>query len=352
VPNPCDQLPWPAPGQPVDYLVSEPDKKADIICPVASCGVTMAGGWYGIRRHFFFRHHTCTVTIVEEEMHPACERCGFQCPLPHRRHQASKLCQAGYARRNRRTSTQAIIINRDFAPEFTAGDTTLEAVSDFKYLGRWMSANDSDAMAVAQNLKKARQRWGQLCRLLTRKHANRRVMGLFYKATVQAVLLYGAETWNLTQPLLRMLRSFHHRCARYLARMTITQLENGEWVCPSSTVTRERAGLATIEEYIQWRVNTFLPFIQSRAIYWECRLSQATQAASNHPVWWASHPMLAPTETMARNDDMVPTKPLWWAAAYHADTANEPNLDPNAATMPDVFLPPRRRSPRRENMTV
>ncbi len=80
-----------------------------------------------------------------------------------------------------------------------------------------MSANDSDAMAVAQILKKARQWWGQLCHLLTRKHANQRVMGLFYKATVQVVLLYGAETWNLMQPLLRMLRSFHHRCACYLA---------------------------------------------------------------------------------------------------------------------------------------
>jgi len=201
IPNPCDQPPWPAPGQPVDYLVSKPDRKADIQCPVETCGVVMAGGWYGLRRHFFFRHHTCTLTIIEEEELPACERCSFQCPLPHGRHQASGLCQAGYDRCNRRTTTQAIILNRDFAPEFTAGGTNLENVMDFKYLGRWMSADDSNTTAVVQNLKKARQRWGQLCRLLTRKHANRRVMGLFYKAMVQAVLLYGAETWNLTQPL-------------------------------------------------------------------------------------------------------------------------------------------------------
>ncbi len=296
-------------------------------------------------------------------VHLACERCGFQCPLPHRRHQASDLCKAGLARRNRRTSTQAIILNRDFAPEFTAGSTTLEAVADFKYLGRWMSANDSDAMAVTQNLKKARQRWGQLCRLLTRKHANRRVMGLFYKATVQAVLLYGAETWNLTQPLLRMLRSFHHRCARYLARMTITQLENGEWVCPSSTVAWEQAGLATIEEYIQQRVNTFLPFIQSQTIYWECQLSQATQAAANHLIWWALHPALTPTEAAATEttvmdlaNGMVPIEPLWWAAAYHADTATKPNSDPDAETTQDPridpFLPLHRRSPCRETILV
>jgi len=76
-------------------------------------------------------------------------------------------------------------------------------------------------------------------------------MGLFYKAMVQAVLLYGTETWNLTQPLRRLLCSFHHQYARYLARMTITQLDNGDWVSPPSAVAWEWAGLATIKEYIQ-----------------------------------------------------------------------------------------------------
>jgi len=132
--------------------------------------------------------------------------------------------------------------------------------------------------------------------------------------------------------------------------MTITQLENGEWVCPSSTVAREWVGLATIEEYIQWQVNTFLPFIQSQTIYRECWLSQATQVASNHLVWWASHPAFAPTEAAAMETTMtdlansiVPTKPLWWVAAYHVDTATKPNSDPDAETMQDpridLFLP-------------
>jgi len=96
VPNPCDQLPWLAPGQPVDYLVSEPDKKVDITCPVPSCSVTMTGGWYSLWQHFFFHHHTCMVTIIKEEEHPACERCRFQCLLLHLTHQASGLCQVRY----------------------------------------------------------------------------------------------------------------------------------------------------------------------------------------------------------------------------------------------------------------
>jgi len=173
-------------------------------------------------------------------------------------------------------------------------------------------------------------------------------MGLFYKATVQAVLLYGAETWTLTQPLRRMLCSFHHRCARYLARMTITQLDNGTWVFPSSAVARERAGLATIDEYIQRRVNTFLPFIQSRAIYRECRLSQATQAASNHPLWWTSHPAPEPMADEATETDltagMIPTEPLWWAAAYNTTSVEGTDATADATTTQDsiaeMFPPP------------
>ena len=197
-----------------------------------------------------------------------------------------------------------------------------------------MSADDSDVMAVTQNIRKARMRWGQLCRLLTRRGASRRVMGHFYKATVQAVLLHGEETWTLTQPLLRLLKSFHHRCARYLARMYNVQLADGTWSAPPSALAREAAGLFTMEEYIQRRVNTFLPFIRSRAIYQSCVDSTATQATSNHLCWWMANP-LPPPPTPAT------AAPPHHPALTLATTAND-----------TPFLPPLRRSPRRETITI
>jgi len=352
IPRAGDQPTDLAPEQ-ANYLVSEPDKKAPIQCPVTLCSVNIVGGWYALRWHFFFRHTTCTIHIIKEGELLACHRCGFQCPLPHMAHKASALCLTGYNRRQQCNHTQAIILGRDFTPEFAAGDTTFDNVADFKYLGQWMSTNDSDITVVAQNIKKARQQWGQLCRLLTRHGANRWVMGLFYKATIQAVLLYGAETWTLTQPLRWQLCSFHHRCTRYLARMTTTQQEDGSWISPPSSVAHERAGLATIEEYIQRRVNTYLPFIQSPAIFRECRLSQPTQAAANHLIWWAAYPMPTPamaeemeeegTQYLVDNNGEQGTGPLWWAAAYHTGNT-EPTNEPVPA--PDPFPLPRRWSPR------
>jgi len=297
------------------YIVTEPDKHADIQCPIPSCGVTMKGGWYAIRRHFLFRHHGIEVEVAEEAVMNPCSDCGFQCALPHDKHKLSDLCKAGRRRAECRVLTQQIIATRTQAPPLNAGDTDLAHVDSFKYLGRWMSADDSDTMAVSQNIARARIRWGQLCRLLTRQGASRKAMGLFYKATVQAVLLHGAETWTLTQPLIRMLHSFHHRCARYLARMVNTQKEDGTWIIPPSQMARDRAGLFTIEEYIQRRVNTFLPFIRSRTIYQECRDSQATQASANHPIWWAAAYHAAPSEMPAQDQGDQQPPPSHEAAA-------------------------------------
>jgi len=185
----------------------------------------------------------------------------------------------------------------------TVGATNLAQVDAFKYLGQWMTADDTDDCAVQENITKARAHWGQLCRLLTCQGASRWVMGLFYKATIQAVLLYGAETWSLVQPLLRRLCSFHHRCARYLARSPMTQKEDGTWVSPPSETVLEQAGLFTIEEYIARRLATILPFAQSRVIYGECHMASTTQMVANHPQWWAS---LAAPPVQEPNNDTAP----------------------------------------------
>ena len=82
--------------------------------------------------------------------------------------------------------------------DFEAYGKPLERVSTFKYLGRAMTAGDDNCPAVVGNLVKARKSWGRLARILTREGADKRVSGNFFKAVVQSVLLFGAETWLLT----------------------------------------------------------------------------------------------------------------------------------------------------------
>ena len=65
----------------------------------------------------------------------------------------------------------------------------------FKYLGRLIAYDDEDTQAVRGNLKKARRVWVRISRVLRAENASPRVCGMFYKATVQSVLLFGSDIW-------------------------------------------------------------------------------------------------------------------------------------------------------------
>ena len=52
-------------------------------------------------------------------------------------------------------------------------------------------------------------------------------MGMFYKSIVQSVLLYGCETWSITQAILTVLESFHHHVARKITGK-MARLVDGE----------------------------------------------------------------------------------------------------------------------------
>jgi hypothetical protein len=100
--------------------------------------------------------------------------------------------------------------------EFNVDGTVLERVKVFKYLGRLLAQDDDDAQ-IRQQLRKARGVWAQVGQVLRGENATPRVAAKFYKAVVQAILLYGSETWNLTASALARLERFHIRTAYKMA---------------------------------------------------------------------------------------------------------------------------------------
>jgi hypothetical protein len=89
-------------------------------------------------------------------------------------------------------------------------------VKEFKYLGRVLERNDNDWPARNRNLKRARITWGRIGIILSKERADIKSMTSIYKAILQAVLLYGAESWVITTGMQQKLESFHHRCSRYI----------------------------------------------------------------------------------------------------------------------------------------
>ena len=93
---------------------------------------------------------------------------------------------------------------------FRIGNQPIKSAFSFNYLGRVLSANDDDLPAIVANVCQACQRWGQVAQLLVQEGASTATMSYFYKAVVQAVLLYGSATWVTSPHMLCILNSFHH----------------------------------------------------------------------------------------------------------------------------------------------
>ena len=99
---------------------------------------------------------------------------------------------------------------------FQAYGEPLVVVALFKYLGRFMTVGDDKWTVVLGNLRKYWKSWEYMVRILGQEGSDPRVSGMFFKSVVQAVFLFGSETWVLTPCMEQSLGSFQHRFARQI----------------------------------------------------------------------------------------------------------------------------------------
>ena len=87
-------------------------------------------------------------------------------------------------------------------------------MTSFRYLGRVISVADDDCPAVVRNLSWERAVWRRMAHILSREGAAPRVSGFFFKDVVQALLLFGSETWVVTPQMGKSLGGFQAQVAR------------------------------------------------------------------------------------------------------------------------------------------
>ena len=128
-------------------------------------------------------------------------------------------------------------------------------MEEFKYLGRSIRADNDDWGEATNNIQRARQRWGMIKRILTRDGADKKMMKRFYMAIIQAILLYGSETWTMTVAIIRRMETFHNRIIRHIAGEHIRPGRNNDddWEYPDMEEMRKRMDIRQILEYINQR---------------------------------------------------------------------------------------------------
>jgi hypothetical protein len=221
----------------------------EVVCPVDGCFAFIPEGEAkrcALRKHFRLRHLEDTIIIEEEGLLPRCNRCGFFSKTASTlKHQRTAECGKFAEKRHRHFQQKRQELGREMS--FNVNGGKIDKVSEFKYLGRILEETDDDERAANRQLARARARWSRIARILTIDGASPRVMGYFYKAIIQIVLLYGSESWTLTGRMIGRLRSFHHRVAGYITGRHIKELEDGTYFCPPMKEVLNAAGMETIE---------------------------------------------------------------------------------------------------------
>ena len=88
--------------------------------------------------------------------------------------------------------------------------SALEEVGDFQYLGAWVDETGKD---IEVRIAKG---WGALNKMETvwKSKLSRNLKVRFFRATVESVIMYSAESWTLTRTLEKSLDGAYTRMLR------------------------------------------------------------------------------------------------------------------------------------------
>jgi hypothetical protein len=129
--------------------------------------------------------------------------------------------------------------------------------------------------------------WAQVGQVLRGENVMPRVATKFYKVVIQAILLYGRETWNLSASALARLEGLHIRVAYRMAwEHRLRQGPNHVWIYPKSADVLEECGMRTIAEYIHKRGNTIAIYVATRPILVACREGKGQRGLMPRRWWW------------------------------------------------------------------
>jgi endonuclease/exonuclease/phosphatase family metal-dependent hydrolase len=117
------------------------------------------------------------------------------------------------------SKTKEMRVNPETSRPMTLNGQPVERVSEFLYLGSVMAEDGGAVKDVYTRIKKARGAFIQLNRIWSSTvYSNMTKMNIF-KACVVSVLLYGCETWLVTEHIKNKIQVFVNRCLRRIFRI-------------------------------------------------------------------------------------------------------------------------------------
>ncbi|KAJ8025275.1 hypothetical protein HOLleu_35440 [Holothuria leucospilota] len=99
----------------------------------------------------------------------------------------------------------------------------VEDVHEFTYLESKLNKSGGGSEDTKHRLAKAWSSFRKLTKICYQENIQRRTKIPLYKSLVRSVLLYGCETWKLTQHEERKLDTFQYKCLKTILRIRFPQ---------------------------------------------------------------------------------------------------------------------------------
>ncbi len=127
----------------------------------------------------------------------------------------------------------------------------------------------------------------QIRKMLRRENASPWVCMYFYKMVIQAVLLFGNKSWNLTLALLTRLEGFHIQCAYRMAWTYMWKhgLTNS-WVYPTLSDVLKECVLQTIDKYIRHWQQSITSWVMDHPLFAACWEGERIRGSPCRQWWW------------------------------------------------------------------
>jgi hypothetical protein len=160
-------------------------------------------------------------------------------------------------RGGKRSKTEAVLFHKRHSRQ-EDGDTsditlacggTISFSPQFNYLGSIIHCSLSDSHDVANRIRKASAAFGALREtIFGTKYVPLQAKAALYSSGVLSVLLYGCESWCLTQKgMLTPLRNWHNKRIREMCRVTMHQVE---LYGITSVELQKRIGIWDLDYYV------------------------------------------------------------------------------------------------------
>ena len=123
--------------------------------------------------------------------------------------------------------------------------------------------------------------------MLRREGADPILSAKFYRAVVQAVLLFGADTSVLSAAMLKNLEGVHVGFLRQVTGMKARRLGDKTWTKEGPDRVLQAAGTKSLREYIDKRQATVAEWVALRPIFEVCAKETGYEGGGKlREPWW------------------------------------------------------------------